>query len=139
MNWNGSLTAPLNGDDAYRSPNSSVMNVCANCATNAAWPDLLRVAAINRHCVARPRGRKKWANCVFPSCTTRASRRAGTGGSTYLGIADETPAGGAGGGGETCSTREHPPGGSARKVLYCSGDAHACTETSVRLRTGGEI
>jgi len=43
----------------------SVTNACTNSETNDAWPDLLRVAAMNRHCVALPRGPKKKPNYVF--------------------------------------------------------------------------
>lgn len=41
-------------------------NACTNSETNGAWPDLLRVAAMNRHCVARPRGRKTTELCFSP-------------------------------------------------------------------------
>lgn len=41
-----------------------VTNACANLrGKRGAWPDLLRVAAMNRHCVARSRGRKTAELC----------------------------------------------------------------------------
>lgn len=58
----------------------AMTNACTNSETNGAWPDLLRVAAMNRHCVARPRGRKTTELCFSPRLAHVKRRAGGRGG-----------------------------------------------------------
>lgn len=54
----------------------SVTDAFTNSETNGAWPDLLRVAAMNRHCVALSRGRKKAELCFSAHVRKKGGRGA---------------------------------------------------------------
>lgn len=60
-------------------PRSSVTNTCTNGpGANGAWPDLLRVAAMNRHCVSCGHVAEKTAElCVFSPAHVRAKGKEG--------------------------------------------------------------
>lgn len=64
----------FNSDNAYL---PSECNASTNSETNGAWPDLLCVAAMNRHCVTLPRGRKKAELCFSPCARKKEGRARG--------------------------------------------------------------